>query len=155
MSSRISPAMDWIIELSGKQHQKRFLDENDYLGEKYHLARLHYPTIMCLPIGKRLLDVQDSPELMLCTREDQLCGSVMSAWWTTQISALLQQGTDKQRQIGKSRHESRGPSVTSCPLSSFIHLLHRSRSSQTSTLQTNSSARLQCHASSIQPGKVQ
>lgn len=101
MSPRISPAMDWIIELSGKQHQKRFLDENDYLGEKYHLARLQYPTIMCLPIGKRLLDVQDSPEPMLCTREDQLCRSVMSAWWTTQNSALFSRVQINRDKLGR------------------------------------------------------
>ena len=32
--------MDWIIELVGKKHQDRFPDENDYLGQKYHMANL-------------------------------------------------------------------------------------------------------------------
>jgi len=35
-----SQNMGWIIELVGKKHQDRFLDENDYLGEKSHLANL-------------------------------------------------------------------------------------------------------------------
>lgn len=37
--------VDWIIKLVGEKHQDRLLDENYYLGEKYHVANLrlaHY-----------------------------------------------------------------------------------------------------------------
>lgn len=32
--------VDWVIDLIGKKHQNRFLDENDYLEEKYPVANL-------------------------------------------------------------------------------------------------------------------